>query len=814
MAATLPIVDQEIKPLQIIPDAQKTDEWYKKNMNYYIHRSRMNYGQQTEGYKDLRIMYEIYNNQFPEEWFSHITNPLSSNNPQYTKFPAKIRPVGILRTNIDLLLGEYPRRPFVYNVENLGDSGYNEFTDQLTQKMRANITQHFVQAALQQVQASGQKLTPEQVQQLQQNPPLPEQVQADFQGTYKDLIAMKGQHWLRRIIREKDVKKRLHWMFKDWLIAGQCYSYKGVFNDELWYEKVSPLQIDYDKSPEEKLVENGEWVVCRRMMVLSDVVERFYDKLSKENQDTLETQYWYNTPMGFYDHLNGIYTDPHERNKVPVFHVQWKGRKKVGFITYFDEETMQMVTKDVDENYPVDKATEQVEWIWVNEVYEGWRIGPDIYAHLRPVPVQRSEMNNHSACKLSYNGRKYSDTHSDNISVLELGIPFQILYIIITYILEKTIAKSKGKIMLIDQNAIPNEDDWDDEKFFYYAEALGYGLLNRNQVGVDKTWNQYQVVDMSLFDQIKQLIELQDYAKQQWDDTIGVTRQRKGETFASDGQGVNERAVFQSTVITDMLFIGFEEFQESELQGLMDYAKFLTSKGEKSLYNDDTVGTAIMEIEPDEFNNAQLGVFIDSSAKHIQDLKDAKAMAQAMLQNNSKPSTVLEVIESVNMSELKIKLKQIESIEEQISQQSAQSEQEHEKAMEEIKQRFQQYQEILDEKLMNAEYDRKEDLEYIRGTFSTYTAKEETGDKDNNGVPDAVDVQKLEIARKAQEAQAADMKTQRQQRNTELGQREVELNHKMEMDRKGHSIETKKLALAHKKLAVDKIKARKSKASV
>ena len=96
---------------------------------------------------------------------------------------------------------------------------------------------------------------------------------------------------------------------------------------------------------------------------------------------------------------------------------------------------------------------------------------------LQPIPCQRNEMNNSSACKLPYNGRCYSHLHSENISILEFGLPYQQMYTIINYVLEKTIAKSKGKIIPIDQAAIPKKDGWDDEKFFYYADALGYMML-------------------------------------------------------------------------------------------------------------------------------------------------------------------------------------------------------------------------------------------------------------------------------------------------------------------------------------------------
>ena len=793
------------KPLQTVPWKSKNKEWFISNVDHYIKRSSFNFTGNTAGTKrrDLHTLYDVYNNKFPLTWFSHITNPLSSTNEKYKSFPAKVRPVNMLRTEIDLLLGEWPRRPYIYNVENLGDAGYNRFTDGMVKTAQANLTQQFVQAALQEAKAQGQELTPEQLQQLQQDPGMPDEIKAEFHMSYKDAISVKAQKWLRRTIRELKVKTKQHAMFKDWLIAGEGYSYKGIHNESLVYKRISPMNLDYDMSEETVLVEDGEWVVNREYRVMSDVIDQFYETLKEENIKSLESTYHYASAPAFFEYMNGRFGGV--RNRVPVYHVQWKGRKKIGFLSYMDMETFQMVEEVVDEDYIVNRDLgEVVEWRWVNEVYEGWRLGDDIYTQMRACPVQRNEMNNHSTCKLSYNGRKYSDTHSENISVLEIGIPFQIMYIIVTYLIEKTIAKSKGKIVLMDLNSVPDNEDWDEEKAFYYAEAMGYMLIDRNQMGVDKSWNQYQVLDMSLFDQIKQLIELQQYFKQEWNDIIGINRQRKGQTLSSDGQGVNERATFQSGVITDMIFIGFEEFVESELQGLLDYAKFLTSKGLYATYNDDDYGTQLLEIMPEDFMNEELGVFVEKASEAIRKLEEMKQYAQAMLQNDHKPSTVLEIIDAVNVAELKGKLKMIEEIDAQIEQMMAANEQEALAAADERKKDYAEFDALLGERKLNLEYDRKEDIEFIKGTFNTFTFKD--GDSDANGVPDATQVQKLVQDRQKMEDDWSNRVADRQQKYIELDRKERELQHKIKNDKESNRLKGRQITATKKKAAASKKK--------
>lgn len=789
------------RPIQILPYTEKTPDWYIQNGEFYITKSQLFTLPGTgtaKNARDLSVLYNVYNNKFPLDWFTHITDPLSAKKEQHKAFPAKIRPVTILRTNIDLLLGEYPRRPFIYNVENLGESGYNSYVDGMKKEAEQALTEHFIQAALQEMQAQGQELNDEAIQKLQQDPPVPEQVKADFKASFKDLLAIKGQRWLRRIIREAEVRRKLHKCFKDWLIAGEVVTYKSIENGQLVYRRLNPMQYWEIKSAAEDYGEDGEASVYVDWLTLSDVVDRYYEDLSRENHESLERKYQYASPTAFYNRLSTIYTDQGNAGKIPVYHVVWKGRKEVGFLSYLDPSTWKMVEEEVDENY-VAAEGEQIDWKYVNEVYEVTRIGDDIYTRMKALQVQRNELNNISKCRLPYNSRKYSDTQSENISVLEVGIPFQILYIIVNYILEKTIAKSKGKILLIDKNTMPDGNGWDEEKSFYYAEALGYMLLDRNQIGVDKTWNQYQVVDMSLFDNIKQLIELKDSIKQEWDDIIGITRQRKGQTYSSDGQGVNERSVFQSTVITDMIFLGMEEFAERELQGIMDLGKYLTSNGVYGLWNDDEVGKELLEIMPEDFQNEQMGVFIERSAELIEKMQKMQSYAQAMLQNDHKASTVLEIIDSINIAELKAKLRRIEEIDMQIQQAQADDEHQKELAMEEIKKEYLEYQNLLDIKKLNADWDRKDENEMIKGAFNTMTFQD--GDSNDNGVPDATEIEKLRQNKWKMLADNEHKKIKNDQEQQKIDLKGADLIHKIQDAKEKNKLTAQSNKTAAKKAA-------------
>lgn len=725
-------VDQFNRPTQQLTWSQKVAnnyKWFKSTADYYISQSGMfHYG--NESYTEINQLYDVYNNEFPASWFTHITNPLSAKNPVHKKYPAKIRSTNILRTNIDQLIGEYARRPFIYQVVNKGEDGYNRYTSTLQEKLANNLTEHFIAFIQQDALDRGLPINeipqPEEIE-------MPWEVQEKHKLSYKDALAVDGQRWLSRALDEYRIHRKRRKMFLDWLVAGCCFSYKNIEHSDLEYDRVDPRELDFDKSLHQEMIEDGEWVVRRQWYTLSEVVDKFYDYL--KNQDLLELDrrpFLFSTDT-FHAHLQTVYGDSN-RGKIPVYHVQWKARKKFNYVMAINEEG-ELIQELVDEDYVPD-VNEKMESQWGNEVYEVWRIGRDIYVNARAVPVQRNAMNNFSSCKLSYNGAKFSPTTTSTFSVLKQGVPFQTLYIIVTYQLEKTIAKNKGKIVLIDKNAIPNTKGWDDEKFFWYADTMGYGLLNRNQPGVDKSWNQYQVLDMSTFRDIKELIDIQDYIRDQWDRTTGFNDQRRGQTQASSQSGTTSQAIFQSNLVTDLLFLGFEDFMETELQGLMDLSKFLNVEGVKGLYNGSLYDRELIAIDPVSYCNADFGILLSRSPEEQEKVNLLKQLLQPLVQNGMRPSMVVEVIQAGNMAEIKAKLMKMEEIEQRQAESSQQAQAEAEEQADRRMAAIEAMKNDLKIQLQEHEYQWKERLAILEGQMEMSSAALLSKDETVSAVPD------------------------------------------------------------------------------
>lgn len=747
--------------------------------------------------RDLRILYQAYNLQLPESYFNYVTNPLNSSNPEYKNWPARLRQYSIIRPNITLLEGEYEKRPFNFTVKVNNSDAVTIALDTEYKMLLSTLEQMFINELNQKGAQTGQPT---------QEVELPAKVKARFQSNYRDERAIQGEAALNIILDELALEEHFKKLFKDWLIAGEVYSYKGVRGKELVYDRVSPLDIDFDKSPDTDYVEDGQWAVRRMFMTLADVIDNWYDELTAQDIDIIEDDsggYTFKgaTTVGFETSKSD---EDLRRSKIEVYHVCWKYLTKIGILEYPNEATGEIEKIEVPETYLAAEG-ESIEWYWVNEVWEGYRINigsEGIYVGIKPVPAQRNRMNNFSACKLPYNGKKFSDTHAQNISLVEMGMPYEIMLRILHYNLEKTIAKSKGKIVLLDQNVLPQKNGWTDEKFFYWAEANGFGIIDRSRPGADRSYNQYQVLDMGLYDHIANLIEVMEYVKQEWDELVGITRQRKGKTETSETATGVSAAVSQSAIISERVFTRFEEFIQRELAGLLDCSKLAWIEGKRRYWMSDDMRNTILDINPDTYTETEYGVYVSKSPRDIQSLEMVRQQIQAFAQNGMPPSALIDVVRARSLSKLQHILREKEAESMEAQQKAALSEQEGQERLEMIKGQFLEMQAHLETEKMNAEYDRKETIEHIKGAYSTYKSVEGTGDNNNNGIPDPVEVQaNLLEAQKItgdHSLEQAKLMIDDKNKNRELDIKEKELAHKDKEMQIKKQIEDKKASVALK----------------
>lgn len=698
-------------PLQLTSYSEKIADDFKimkQTIDYYINQASLN-KQMGHGNDELQItmqqLYDAYNNRIDSKIFDYITNPYSSDSDKYKNFPAKIRSYNILRPSFDLLIGEWNRRGFRFDVINAdGEDVFNSFLASKEEVFKQNVTQRFVNT-YNEFTDGGSNLPSEEI-------PNPKTVIVDLNNNYKDEKALRGYRALKVIDLENRLQEQWRKLFKDWLLGGGVRTYKFAKYGEIESGRLSPVRVDSDSSSFHTNIEDRDWAVAELNLSPSTLVDMHYKELTKQDIEDIQVPA---ALQSQYKNFQGLVGQTKESNKgtVNCHYVPFKTKKKVGFLSYPDPFTGEIVMDLVDEDYQVDRERgEDIEWWWVNEVWHGWRVGKDKYFGIGPVAAQRNEMNNFSSCKLPINGRDASDTESDNVSLAYLGMPYQIMFIILMFRIELTIARNKGKIALVNRDSIPEEEEEEggEEQFLWYAEAMGWAFVEPKG-----GFNQYQVLDMSLYQDIKELIGIANWVKEQWEELIGITRIRKGETNSSDAVGTTQASLFRGSIVSDLIFTGFEEFLESELQGYLDLSKYAWVDGKKGNYRSDDGRLEFLSIEPEDHLSSDYSVFAIKSSEYKEKLEILQSQINAIAQRKDvKTSTIIDLIWTTSITDLKAQVKRAEELELENAKKAAASQEDAKQQAIQIQKEYELFQHFLDVDLMHQTKDRDEVIQYIK----------------------------------------------------------------------------------------------------
>lgn len=693
-------------PQQKLPLRKKTDDWKKQCVEAYINLSTSSTSERRDF---LRSLYDYYNGVIDSEDYNYVLKPYGKTRKN---FPSKMRNYPIIKPIIDLLLGEKAKRPFNYTV-GVQNSDSIAIKEQAKQDLiYSNLEMQFAQKAAE----AGMGPDPlDEGQEVQ----LPEHIAAQFEDSYVDNRAIKGQSAMNYIQQYCEVRHKLNKAWFHYLISGEVYTMRGVRSSEPFYEVLNPVDVDYDKDPDLEFVEDGDWALVRKFVHASTVIDHYYDELTEEQTLNLETPLQQSDTSYLY--LDQTQDPNRSRNRlIEVVNVFWKSRKRIGFLTFVDPETGMIEELDVDESFRMPKELKEIgakiDWQWVNEVWEGTRIDGQVYVKMRPLVNQRASLDNPSKCKLPINGRRYSDINSTNVSLVSLGIPYQLNYNIYKYRLELSIAKSKDIIAQFDINMIPKK--WDLDKFMYYVEGTGIAWVDYNKEGIKLSPQHQSVLDMSV-KTIEQYIVLLNSIMEEWEKLSGVNRQRQGNVGAYEGKAASQQAIVQSSHITEDLFRKFSHLEQRDLQALLDYSKEAWHTGKKGMYVMPDGTTEFLDIDSVGHMESEYGIFMTDSGKEQDKIQAVQGLAQSMMQNGVPASTIVDMVDSDNFVKIKSNIKKAEAQMQQLEQAQSEAQQ----AMEQAKLEAEQAK--VQNENMNKEKDRENKIEVakIQAEATTYTAE-------------------------------------------------------------------------------------------
>lgn len=792
-------------PAQKLPMSKKTQAWKEACVDYVVGAGDSGFGGNGRSRSDeMQTYYDLYNSIYNEKDLKYVTNPFK----QDDGFPAMAQDYNIIKPYVDQLLGEETKRPFNFHPQRTSDIAASEL-----QEKAKEMLMDYIQATI------ASKLSPEQAARYEQalatgEIQTPEAIAKYLQKDYKDIAETEAYHALQFLKRKLNLTHEFYKGWKDALIGGEEIYYVGVINGDPYVERVNPMYFDYEHSLDLEFIDDAAW--CRRKMIMSatEIYDRFYDKMSERqlnellelidqrpgagnNPEIRKTSIDYESIK--LHKINSFTDNPFDIDHITVYHCCWKSFKKIGFVTLLNPETGEAEEFQVDEDYKVTGTEQSVEWDWIIEVWEGYRIGDDMYIGIQPIEYQHISADNPNSQKLPYTGVVYNNTNSKPRSLVSMMKPLQYMYIVVWYRLELALSRDKGKVAVMDITQIPKSMNIDVNKWMHYLSALGVAFINPYDEGWDipgreggkpSPFNQLSSWDLTMSNVIAEYIQLMQKIEDMVAKLTGITPQRQGQIAASELVSNANTAVNMSYHITEPWFWNHNQVKRRVLTMLLNTSKAAWKDSKRYLnYILDDATRAFVQLS-DNFFYEDMDIFVDDSTKNQQYIDQLKQLLQPAMQNGASLLDIAEIITLDNMSMIKNRLEEIEQKRMEQMQQQQQAEQQAQQQMAE------QQNQLKEEELMLKEAEL--DLEKYKVDQDRYKAEQDNAtkitvaqinsyrgaenmDQDMNGIPDPIEIGKQAL--------------EQQKINSDIATKQLELNNKRREIEQKREAENKKIQL-------------------
>lgn len=595
--------------------------------------------------------------------------------------PDKIQHYPIMMPKLNVLKGEESKRVFDCRVIVTNPTAISEIEENKKNELNARI-QQWVQESYQSEEEASQEL---------------ERIGDYFAYSWQDMREVRANFILNHYSKQYDFRTMFNAGFMDAMAVGEEIYQCTIEGGEPVVRRLNPNNVRILKSGYENEIEKADIIILEEYWSPGRVIDTYYDVLKQKDIQYIEGLHDQvisgNTDeMGNYDPRYSmvsadlmspdigndivsekgffdIMTDGYNTTLMPydiagnlrVLRVYWKSKRKIKRVKYYDENGEEQY-EFYDETYIINKDRGEEETIYyINQAWEGTKIGENIYVNMRPMPVQYNSISNPSKCHFGIIGSIYNLNDGKPYSLVDMMKPFNYLYDVIQDRLNKLIARNWGTLVELDLSKKPKS--WDIDKWTYFAKTVGLyitdsfnegnkgaatgklaGALNNASRGV---------VQANDANSIQMYIQLLNYIKQEMSEIAGISPQREGQISNRETVGGVERATLQSSHITEWLFVVHENLKKRVIEAFLETAKIaMKGNNKKFQYILPDGAMKIMDIDGDEFAECDYGLVVDNSEYSQKLNQQLETLAQAALQNQTLSfSTIMKLYGTASLME-------------------------------------------------------------------------------------------------------------------------------------------------------------------
>ena len=434
----------------------------------------------------------------------------------------------------------------------------------------------------------------------------------------------------------------------------------------------------------------------------------------------------------------------------------WKSQKKIGHLTKISEEG-EVTNEIISEDYRItDKPIydtrlfknktkdnllfgEHIDWIWINEVWGGIKIGPNVPSfwgmnnpggfspiyngvnrnHIGPLKFQFKGEANLYGCKLPVEGSVFSDRNTKSTALIDLMKPYQIGYNIVNNQIADILVDELGTVIMLDQNSLPRHslgEDWGKGNLAKAYVAMKNFQMLPLDTSITNTENalnfsHFQKLDLEQTSRLMSRIQLANYFKQQAYEVIGVNPQRMGQQLSQTTATGVEQAMQASYAQTETYFIQHCDYLMPRVHEMRtDLAQYYhsTKPSARLTYVTSADEKVNFEINGTDLLLRDLNIAISTNANHRAILEQLKQMA---IQNNTTGASIYDlgkIVQSDSIASLNSVLKDSEQKQQQMKQQEMQQQQQMQQEQLQKQQEIEQMK--IDSTAAEKEKDRQRDI--------------------------------------------------------------------------------------------------------
>ncbi len=686
-------INNLILPRQRLPFSQKNKQWRTDCVDYADRHSFYNNERVRKSLQNKIINLNMYNGIIDIRDLTNVVNP---NQIDASFVPDNIPHHPIIVPKIDLLVGEEVKRRFDWSVVVTNPDAISKKEEDKKAFLFQKLTE--IYSAKYQDKELEVKM---------------KELEKYMKYNWQDIREKTANQILKHYSQEQFFDNTFSLGFKDALIFAEEIYQCDIVNDEPVMFKLNPLKVHTVKSGNSDRIEDSSIIIIQDHWSPNKIIDVYYDELKPKDIDyileysTTSSKGSYsddqnnhvllrdalNTGVeGMYDtifnlaELNGHffgsnYTD--DTGNIRVLKVFWKSIKQIKKIKYYDEYGEEQYKIASEEYIPNKDLGEEVTSMWVNEFWEGVKIGKDIYLNIRPRKVQYNKINNPSYCHAGIIGQIYNTNQSKGVSLVDRCKNYQYMYDVIWDRLNKAISTNYGKIFELDVAKVP--ENWEIEKWMHFAVVNKIAVIDSFKEGnqgastgkLAGSMNTQggRVMDMETGSYIQQHIQLLEFIKMEMGEIAGVSQQRQGQVSNRETVGGVERAVNQSSHITEYWFMLHEQCKVRVMNCFLETAKIaLKGKNKKVQYILDDQAIQVLNIDDEEsgFSENDYGLILTTSSRTQELEQMIKQNAQAFMQNGGSLSTIMDIYFSPSLSDMR---RRLEDAEEQMHQRQSEASQ-------------------------------------------------------------------------------------------------------------------------------------------